>query len=176
MPKPALTDNQRALLGFVNRERLGPGQEIDTSVFGKLMLQPEYVDLVRRSVNPNESWDIPGDSAAFYDKYRSRVVDQAPLRREDVKEPYRASSREGRYDTIRYPALGDQPAHETVEFRPSVLQHLRDAAGAVPGALQDAAAPFRGLLDRALAPAPLDAVSGAAAKPKLTERSKRTGL
>lgn len=185
MPRPALTAEQRALLGFANSSR--GDRPIDTVAFGKLMLRPEYAELVRRDITDPAQWGGPADSAAFWDQFGSRFEDQAPLSPADLPATRTSSSKEGTYDTIRQPAFGGLPASERVEFRPSLLQRVKDAAAAVPGAISDvgymgrsvagsAAAPFRGLLARAFAPAPLDAVSGAAAQPKLTERSKRTGL
>lgn len=133
MPRPMLTDDQRDLLGYINRTKLGPGQQIDTGSFGRLMLQPGYVNLVRKSVEDPQTWSRPGDSAAFYDRFRSPVANIGALTAEDVYPPQVSSSPEGSYDTLRYPALGDQPARTRIEFNPSVMQRIKDFGGDLKG-------------------------------------------
>lgn len=126
MPQPALTDAQRSLLSYINEKKIHEGPKIESGAFAKLMLQPKYVELVRKDIKRPGNWDQPGDSAAFYDMFRSETGRQPYLDNEDVKEPAVSSSREGRYDTLRYPAVGDIPARTRVEFRPSLGQRASD--------------------------------------------------
>lgn len=130
MPKPYLTANQRQLWPVLQQRLLdqaGPGKALDSSSFAYRMLDPEYVEATRQIISPTRD---RSDSAAFYDAYRSEVG-QTGLRPQDVPDPEVRRSREGTWDTIITPALGDIPARTRVEFTPSMLQRIKDKVNAV---------------------------------------------
>ena len=125
MPKPYLTGDQRQLWGVLQQRMLdqaGAGKPLDSASFAYRMLHPEYVEATRQMLSPTRD---KSDSAAFYDAYRS-AVGNTGLRPQDVPEPEVRRSREGTWDTIITPALGDIPARTRVEFTPSTLQRVRD--------------------------------------------------
>ena len=155
-----LTPEQRGLYRMLlaQGDLAGAGKPVDSAAFGRQMLHPDYVELVRKHV-AGDSRSNPQDSAAFFERYRSPVALHTPLTLDDVPAPTVSSSREGTYDTLRYPALGDIPARTRVEFRPSANQQIKDA-------LTGAGARLRALLSNAPETQELDAISGAAAKPR----------
>lgn len=125
MPKPYLTPEQRQLWGVLQQRMLdqaGAGKPLDSASFAYRMLHPEYVEATRQMLSPTRD---KSDSAAFYDAYRS-AVGNTGLRPQDVPEQEVRRSREGTWDTIITPALGDIPARTRVEFTPSTLQRVRD--------------------------------------------------
>lgn len=131
MPKPYLTDDQRQLWLVLQQRMLdqaGAGKPLDSSSFAYRMLHPEYVEATRQLLSP-ELRDR-SDSAAFYDMYRSEVGNTG-LRPQDVPEPEVRRSKEGTWDTIVTPAIGDIPARTRVEFTPSLKQRVVDKVNAV---------------------------------------------
>lgn len=127
------------LLGNRAIDQAGAGQRIDPTTFGRKMLQPSYVETIRKlATNSPES--NHKDSASFYGKHRSSVMDYAPLTREDVPESQVSRGPEG-WDTIRSAAVGEIPARMRVEQRPGSLydrvfgaitrDKVRNAIGAV---------------------------------------------
>lgn len=156
-----LTPEQRTLYSslLAQGDLSGAGAPLDSGAFARKMLQPSYVEMVRKHITGRPGRDS-ADSAAFYETYRSPVVNVG-LTNDDLTPPKITSSKEGTYDTLRFQALGDIPAHTRVEFRPSVNQRVKDMLGDIPEAGSR-------LLQRALRTdlRDLDAISGAAARPK----------
>ena len=185
-----LTPEQRILYGalLAQGDLSGAGAPLDSGAFARKMLQPGYVEMVRKHITGRPGRDS-ADSAGFYENYRTPVVN-VDLANEDLTPPKITISREGTYDTLRFPALGDIPAHTRVEFRPSVNQRIGDKFKDVQSfgsrllqTIQELPPPvdtgfgaklLEGLiptnkLERLLTPRDtLDAISGAAARPKHT--------
>lgn len=133
MAQPKLTDAQRQLWATLQPRLLdqaGAGDKLDSSGFARRMLQPGYVEQVRQVISPRKD---NSDSAAFFEAYRTPMANAGTLGREDVPEPSLSSSREGTHDTLRYPAIGDEPARTRVEFRPSLNQRIKDGVDEAGG-------------------------------------------
>lgn len=151
-----LTPEQRTLYSslLAQGDLSGAGAPLDSGAFARKMLQPGYVEMVRKRISGRPGRDS-ADSAAFYEAYRSPVVN-VDLTNEDLTPPRASSSKEGWTDTIRYPALGDIPARERIEFHPSLNQRVQDFGSGLLKRVMSTLTPKESL----------DAVSGAAAKPR----------